>query len=297
MKRDPSPTIDRKAARASARSRRRQVARKNRNGFAYVALSVGAFFMVFPFLYQFIMSISTYAEITSSPPTLLPERIVWENYLTALRSFPLLEQAGVSTLITVVRVSAHVLFCSLAGYAFARMRFRGSGALFAVLLSILMVPTQVYLLPQYQILQGLSLLDSVTGLVLPGLFSAFGVFLMTQAFKALPRELEEAARLDGAGPVRMFFRVMLPLVGPSISALVVTSTLFSWNELLWPLVTMSSPEKMPLSVGLANLQGLHFTDYGPLMAASLLAMAPVLIVFIILQRRVIGGLASIGIKG
>ena len=288
---------DRRAARTNARRKRQQVARKNRNGFAYVMLSIGAFFMVFPFLFQFVMSLSSYAEITSVPPTFLPEKLVWENYGTALTSFPIIEQAGVSTLVTVVRVSAHVLFCSLAGYAFARMQFRGRRILFAVLLSILMVPTQVYLLPQYQILQGLSLLDSITGLVLPGLFSAFGIFLMVQTFRGLPKELEEAARLDGAGPARIFFQVMLPLAGPSISALVVTSTLFSWNELLWPLVTMSTPEKMPLSVGLANLQGLHFTDYGPLMAASLMAMAPVLIMFIILQRRVIGGLASVGIKG
>jgi multiple sugar transport system permease protein len=281
----------------SQREMRRQLGRKNRNGLAYVLLVLGALVMVFPFLYQLIMSFSTYEEITSTPPTLLPESLQLSNWTTALTSFPIGNQMLVSTVVTVARVAAHVLFCSLAGYAFARMHFRGRGVLFAILLSILMVPTQVYLLPQYTILQNLGLLDTLRGLALPGLFSAFGTFLMVQAFSGLPKELEEAARLDGAGPARIFFTVMLPLVGPSISALVVTSTLASWNDLLWPLVVMSTQEKMPLSVGLANLQGLHFTDYGPLMAASLMAMAPILILFIILQKRVIGGLANAGIKG
>lgn len=285
------------AAVRSQREMRRQVGKKHRNGTAYVLLVLGALVMVFPYLYQIIMSLSTYEEITSIPPTLLPESPQFSNWSQAVTSFPIANQMAVSAAVTIARVAGHVVFCSLAGYAFARMHFRGRGVLFAILLSILMVPTQVYLLPQYTILQNLGLLDTLRGLALPGLFSAFGTFLMVQAFSGLPRELEEAARLDGAGPARIFFTVMLPLVGPSLSALVVTSTLASWNDLLWPLVVMSTQEKMPLSVGLANLQGLHFTDYGPLMAASLIAMAPILIIFIVLQKRVIGGLANAGIKG
>lgn len=287
----PAPAV------RSQREMRRQVGKKHRNGTAYVLLVLGALVMVFPYLYQIIMSLSTYEEITSIPPTLLPESPQFGNWSQAMTSFPIANQMVVSAAVTIARVAGHVVFCSLAGYAFARMHFRGRGVLFAILLSILMVPTQVYLLPQYTILQNLGLLDTLRGLALPGLFSAFGTFLMVQAFSGLPRELEEAARLDGAGPARVFFTVMLPLVGPSLSALVVTSTLASWNDLLWPLVVMSTQEKMPLSVGLANLQGLHFTDYGPLMAASLIAMAPILIIFIVLQKRVIGGLANAGIKG
>lgn len=278
------------------RELRKQQANKNRNGVAYVLLTLGSLVTVFPFLYQVAMSLSTYAEITSTPPTFLPAAAQFSNYVKAFTAFPILAQMGSSVLVTVVRVAAHVILCSMAGYAFGRMQFRGRAIVFGALLSILMVPSQVYLLPQYTIIQDLGLLDSYAGLVLPGLFSAFGIFLMSQAFQAIPREIEEAARIDGASQPRMFLGIMLPLVAPSLSALVVTSTLFSWNELLWPLVVMSNPNRMPLSVGLANLQGLNFTDYGALMAASSMAMAPILIMFLVFQKRVINGLAAAELK-
>lgn len=282
--------------RRSKRELRKQQASKNRNTIAYIILIIGAVAMVFPFAYQLIMSLSTYSEITSPEPVLIPEKLIFSNYKEASEAFPIFQQAFISTVVTLIRVSAHVLLCSLAGYAFARMEFKGRAIIFGIMLSILMIPQQVYLLPQYTIIQSLGLLNSIPGIVLPGLFSAFGTFLMAQTFRNMPREFEEAARLDGAGPVRIFFQVMLPLAGPGVSALAVTSTLWSWNELLWPLVIMSDPRKMPLSVGLANMNGLHFTNYGPLMAASLMAMAPILIIFVLLQRRVINGLASSGLK-
>src|SRR5690606_32324125 len=139
-------------------------------------------------------------------------------------------------------------------------------------------------------------LDSVGGLVLPGLFSAFGTFLMRTAFLAMPNELEEAARLDGANPFQIFWKIMLPLARPTVSVLAITTVLWSWNELLWPLVVTTYSERMPLSAGLATLIGDRTTDYPVVMAASLLAMAPVLVMFVLLQRRVIDGLASSGLK-
>jgi multiple sugar transport system permease protein len=144
--------------------------------------------------------------------------------------------------------------------------------------------------------QGLGLLDRLGGLVLPGLFSAFATFLMRTAFLAMPVELEEAARLDGAGPFQVFWRIMLPLARPSINVLAITTVLWSWNELLWPLVISTSSDAMPLSAGLATLIGQRTTNYPVVMAASLLAMAPVLVLFIVLQRRVIDGLAQSGLK-
>ena len=254
------------------RELRKQQANKNRNGVAYVLLTLGSLVTVFPFLYQVAMSLSTYAEITSTPPTFLPAAAQFSNYVKAFTAFPILAQMGSSVLVTVVRVAAHVILCSMAGYAFGRMQFRGRAIVFGALLSILMVPSQVYLLPQYTIIQDLGLLDSYAGLVLPGLFSAFGIFLMSQAFQAIPREIEEAARIDGASQPRMFLGIMLPLV------------------------VMSNPNRMPLSVGLANLQGLNFTDYGALMAASSMAMAPILIMFLVFQKRVINGLAAVELK-
>ncbi|PRY14504.1 carbohydrate ABC transporter permease [Kineococcus rhizosphaerae] len=263
---------------------------------AHLVLGAGALVMAFPFLWQIVMSLSTNAEVQSVTPSFWPAHLQWGNYAAVFERLPFLEQFRTSVVITVVRVLAQILFCTAAGYAFARMRFRGRTVLLAAVLSILMVPSQVYLLSQYQIIADLELLDSLGGLVLPGLFSAFGTFLMRTAFLGMPDELEEAARLDGANPFQVFWRVMLPLARPTISVLAITSTLWSWNELLWPLVVSTYAERMPLSAGLATLISDRTTDYPVVMAASLLAMAPVLVLFVVLQRRVIDGLASSGLK-
>ncbi|WOF23159.1 carbohydrate ABC transporter permease [Microbacterium betulae] len=287
------------AALVSLPPRRAGPGRPRRGGsyaFAHIVLGVGGLVMAFPFLWQLVMSLSTNAEVQSVTPVFWPAEAQWGTYARVFERLPFLEQLGNSVLVTVIRTLAQILFCTLAGYAFARMRFRGRGALLAVVLSILMVPSQVYLLSQYQIIQGLGLLDSVGGLVLPGLFSAFGTFLMRTAFLAMPAELEEAARLDGANPLQVFWKVMLPLARPTISVLAITTVLWSWNELLWPLVVTTYGDRMPLSAGLATLIGDRTTDYPLVMAASLLAMAPVLVLFVLLQRRVIEGLASSGLK-
>jgi len=289
------------AATADAATARRALPRRPRRRggshvVAHLVLGLGSLVMAFPFVWQLIMSLSTNAEVQSVTPVFWPAELQWDNYAQVFERMPFLQQFGNSVLITVLRTIAQILFCTLAGYAFARMRFRGRGVLLALVLSILMVPSQVYLLSQYQIVQGLGLLDSVGGLVLPGLFSAFGTFLMRTAFLAMPAELEEAARLDGANPFQIFWKIMLPLARPTIGVLAITTVLWSWNELLWPLVVTTYSERMPLSAGLATLIGDRTTDYPVVMAASLLAMAPVLVLFVLLQRRVIDGLASSGLK-
>lgn len=288
-----SKSLQRKSrARARARARRRG----GSHAVAHIVLGLGALVMAFPFVWQIIMSLSTNAEVQSVTPVFWPAEVQWSNYAEVFERLPFLGQLQNSVVITVIRTLAQILFCTLAGYAFARMRFRGRSVLLALVLSILMVPSQVYLLSQYQIVQGLGLLDSVGGLVLPGLFSAFGTYLMRTAFLSMPAELEEAARLDGANPFQIFWRVMLPLARPTMSVLAITTVLWSWNELLWPLVVTTFSDRMPLSAGLATLIGDRTTDYPVVMAASLLAMAPVLLLFILLQRRVIDGLASSGLK-
>jgi len=271
--------------------------RNSDNVGAHIALGFGGFIMIFPFLWQIIMSLSTNEQVIGATPTFWPGVLHWENYLSVFTKVPFLDQLGVSVAITVLRVLGQIVLCSLAGYAFARMRFRAKGVIFGVVLSILMVPSQVYLIPQFQIVQSLGLLNSIWGIVLPGLFSAFGVFLMRQTFMGLPVELEEAARLDGANPFQIFWKVMLPLAAPGLSALAVITALWSWNELLWPLVVTTYAKNMPLSAGLATLQGSVTTDYTVMMAASVMAMAPVLVFFIALQRRMVDGLAFSGTKG
>ncbi len=263
----------------------------------HAVLILGAFTMVFPFFWQIWLSLMSNAEVTDVPPTLIPAQFKWQNYVTVFERIPFLNQFWNSVLITVIRTIGQVVLCSLAGYAFARMHFRGRGALLAVVLSILMVPGQIYLLPQYQLIQGMHLLDTTWGIVLPGIFSAFGTFLMRQFFVGLPNELEESARLDGANPFQIFYLVMLPLAKPAISAVVITTVLWSWNDLLWPLVVTSQDKSMPLSVGIAMFAGRDTTDYSVMMAAATMAMAPILILFVALQRRVIEGLAHTGLKG
>lgn len=253
--------------------------------------------MAFPFAWQIIMSLSTNQQIMSITPVLWPGELRWGNFVEVFIRLPFMSQLSVSVIITVLRVAGQVVFCALAGYAFARMRFTGRTVLFALILSILMVPSQVYLIPQYQLIQGFGLLETPLGIALPGMFSAFGTFLMRQTFVNLPVELEEAARLDGANPMQTFARIMLPLAKPGLSALVITCVLWSWNDLLWPLIVTTRATSMPLSAGLATMQGHTTTDYSVMMAASLLAMAPVLALFLALQRRVIDGLAFSGMKG
>lgn len=263
----------------------------------HVVLAIGGLVMVFPFVWQVLMSLSTNAQVMSVPPTFWPGELQFGNYAEVFEKLPFFNQLWVSVLITALRTLGQIVLCTLAGYAFARMPFRGKNIVFAIVLSLLMVPPQIYLIPQYLIIQDLGLLNTSLGVALPGFFSAFGIFLMRQAFVNLPVELEEAARLDGANPVQTFARVMLPLVGPSLSALVIITVLWSWNDLLWPLVVTTRAKDMPLSVGLATLQGQYTTDYSVLMAASLLAVLPVLVMFLVLQKRVVQGLAFSGMKG
>ncbi|MBT1671953.1 carbohydrate ABC transporter permease [Curtobacterium flaccumfaciens pv. flaccumfaciens] len=259
-------------------------------------LGIGGFAMAFPFLWQIIMSLSTNVQVQSVTPVFWPGELQWQNYAQVFERLPFLSQLGTSVYVTIIRTIAQIVLCTLAGYAFARMRFRGRAALLAIVLSILLVPSQVYLISQYQIVQGLGWLDTLMGIVAPGLFSAFGTFLMRTAFLNMPPELEEAARMDGANPFQTFWRIMLPLARPSISVLAITTVLWSWNELLWPLVVSTRAEDMPLAAGLATLSSDRTIDYPVLMAASLMAMAPVLIMFVVLQRRVMDGLASSGLK-
>ncbi|ONI72422.1 sugar ABC transporter permease [Kribbella sp. ALI-6-A] len=279
----------------TSRDQRQQ--RLGSNRVAHVVLILGSLVMTFPFLWQLKMAFSSQAEIQSVPPDLFPSKLQWSNFSEVFQRLPFLDQFWVSVAVTAGRTIGQLVLCSMAGYAFARMSFRFKGLMLALILSILMVPSQVYLIPQYQIIQSLGWLDSIQGIIAPGIFSAFGTFLMMQFFRTIPAELEEAARLDGCNPWQTFWKVVLPVARPGLISLAIITVLASWADLLWPLVVTSSPENMPLSVGLATLSGYQGTiSPGVLMAAALMAMAPVLILFVVLQRRVVEGIAFSGLK-
>jgi multiple sugar transport system permease protein len=286
----------RNGTRTATRTRRNRGTRGGSHVLVHIVLGLGGLLMAFPFVWQIIMSLSTNAEVQSVVPTFWPAHLQWQNYAAVFERLPFLSQLGTSVLVTTIRTLAQIILCTMAGYAFARMKFFGRTALLAIVLSILLVPSQVYLISQYQIVQSFGWLNTLMGIVAPGLFSAFGTFLMRTAFLNMPAELEEAARIDGASPFQTFWSIMLPLARPSISVLAITTVLWSWNELLWPLVVSTYANAMPLSAGLATLASDVTVNYPVLMAASLMAMAPVLIIFIALQRRVIDGLASSGLK-
>jgi multiple sugar transport system permease protein len=282
-------------ARPGGRSRR-----GGRSGHAIVhaLLISGAAIMVFPFIWQVLTAFKTDQDSLRVPPELIPDPWVFTNFGEVFERIPFWQMLGNSLMLTAGRTIGQVILCTMAGYAFARIPFRGRNALFIVFLSVLMVPSMLFLLPQFEIIMALGWLDTAQGLIVPGIFSAFGVFLMRQFFMSMPAELEEAARLDGANPWQTFWHIMAPLAKPGIIALAVFTTLWSWNDLIWPLIVTSNEDKMPLSVGLAVLAGgLHRVDYPVLMAGALMATLPMLVTFIILQRHFIQGIAFTGSKG
>jgi multiple sugar transport system permease protein len=263
----------------------------------HIALGLGALVMLFPFLWQLLTALKTLPETVKVPPSFFPETWSWSNFADVFDALPFTEMLANSAVNTVGRTLGQLVFCSLAAYAFARMQFRGKNVIFAVFLSILMVPGSLLILPQYDVIQSLGLLNTSPALFLPGMFSAFGTFLLRQFFMSLPKELEEAARIDGAGPFRIFWSIMLPLVRPALAALAVITAMWSWNDLLWPLVINTDPSKMPISAGLTSLEGQFETNYPIMMAGSLIASLPMLILYLLLQRHFVQGIALSGSKG
>jgi multiple sugar transport system permease protein len=259
-------------------------------------LIVGSVAMVLPFLWMILTSLKTYAESIHVPPVFIPKYFQWGNYKEVFGLLPFFKFMYNTFIITVLRTVGQLFLCSLAAYAFARIEFPGRNFLFLLALTVLMVPGQVFLLPQYMIMVKLGWLNSLQAVIVPGLFSAFGTFLLRQFFMGLPKELEEAARLDGCNHFQIYWRIMLPLAKPGLIALGIFTTLWSWNELMWPMIVNSSPESMTLSVGLSSLQGQYLTNYPILMAGSFLAILPMLILFIFLQKQFIEGIAVTGGK-
>ncbi|TDC45788.1 carbohydrate ABC transporter permease [Jiangella ureilytica] len=270
--------------------------RSSRHLMTHVVLMAGALLMVSPFVWQFLTSIKTLGESTRIPPTVLPSSPQWSNYSAFFDVVPVGSMAVNSVLALVLRVVAQLLIASLAAYVFARLRFRFRGPLLACFLIVLMVPPQLFVIPQYEVIRTMGWLNSVQALALPGGFSAFGVFVLYQFMRTLPPELDEAARIDGANPWQIYLRIILPLCRPALAALTILTSLFSWNDLLWPLIVNTIPERMTLPVGLATLQGAQGTDYPVLMAGSLLTILPMVLVFVLLQKQFIRGIAMSGIK-
>ncbi|SNS70748.1 multiple sugar transport system permease protein [Asanoa hainanensis] len=271
--------------------------RRARRWHLHLILAAAAAFMVVPFAWQLLTVFKSTAEVTRIPPTILPHGWSLHAFETFFDTVPFWSMFAVSAGALVLRVGGQVVVAALAGYAFARIPFRGRGLLHGLFLAMLMVPSQLFLIGQYGLIRDLELLDTLPALAIPGLFSAFGTFLMRQAFLSMPDDYEEAARLDGANPFQVFWHIMLPMARPTVAALAVLTGLYSWNDLLWPLIVSPSGENRPLSVGLAGLQGQFGTDYPTLMAGAFVCSIPLITVFLVLQRQFFAGIAGSGIKG
>lgn len=264
---------------------------------AYVALCLGGLAMIVPFIWQFLSSFKSVSEYVQVPPKVVPSSWQFGNYLRVLKSVPFGDMYLNTILIAAVAVAGHVLFGAMAAFAFAKIEFPGRGIIFGVFLSMLMVPRQMLLIPQYEVVGSFNLLNTVPGIMLPNIISVFSIFLLRQFFLSLPGSLVESATLDGAGPLRTFAYIMLPLAKPGLIAVTIFTVVYSWSDLLWPLVVATDADKMPLTAGLATLEGQHFTDYPMVLAGGVMAIVPMVIIFVVLQRRFIQGIAFSGSKG
>lgn len=267
-------------------------------GMRHVLLSLGAIIMVFPFLWTFSSSLKTPIQIFQLPPAWIPRPVQWENYISSLQAMPFDLAYLNSFYITVVVVSAQVLFCSLAAYAFAKFRFPGDKYLFLLVISMMMVPKQVLIVPQYLMLQKFGWIDTHLALIVPeALFKAFGIFLLRQFILGIPRELEEAAIVDGANPLRIWWSVILPLIRPALAAFAIFAFKDMWNQFLEPLIYLNSPNLFTVPMLLNSFKGLYTADWALMMAGAVISVLPILIVYVILQRQIIEGIALTGIKG
>ena len=264
--------------------------------FIHILLIAGTLFMIIPFLWTLLTSFKTVSESIQVPPKIFPKEYNFRNYFNVVRTLPFLNFYVNTILVILIRVIVSTFFAAMAAYAFARIKFPGRDILFMFVLIQMMVPGQIFLIPQFLMVQKLGMLNSIPALVFPGLVTAFGTFLLRQFFMGLPTELEEAAVIDGANRWQIFIKIMLPLARSGMVSLSIFTALFAWKELMWPLIVNSTLNKMPLSAGLAQVIGQFATDYPVLMAGSVLAIIPMIIVFIIFQKQFISGVALSGGK-
>ena len=260
--------------------------------------------LIFPFYWLVVTSLETSSEALRFPPVLVPHVLRFANYRDALDSAPFGRFFVNSAVVTVLTVAFNLVLCSLAGYAFARFRFLGRAALFAVILATLMVPFQVTMIPQFIITKWLGVhllaavgINHIGALILPNAATAFGIFFLRQFFRTLPLEYEESARVDGASRLTVLIRIVLPLATPALATLAALTFLDSWNNFLWPLIAVTSTNQMTLPLGLAKFQGAHQTEWTLLMAANVMSLVPVLAIFFLAQRYFIRSVASTGLAG
>lgn len=267
------------------------------NSIVHLILIISAVAMLVPFVWMVLTSLKTTTEATQIPIRYFPESPSLRGYTEAIKqsAFPFYYLNTVFT--ALMKTAFPVIFSSMAAYAFARIKFPGSSILFILIISVMMVPNPVFYTPQYMMMSDLGLVNTVTALWITSLISPFATFLLRQFFLTISKELEEAAVLDGCNPFQIYWHIMLPLVKSALVAIVIIQLQWAWNELQWPLIINSSPEKMTLSSGIATLVSMFGTDYPVLMAGAFMAVVPMIVLFFIFQKQFIEGIAFSAHKG
>ena len=280
-----------------------RVPRRRRRGLApgtlalHLALIAGSVVMLLPFAWMLSTSLKTPAETFTYPPIWIPRTIAWDNYARTVAAMPFGRFYLNSLIVTASVTALQIVISSLAAFAFARLRFRGREPLFLLYLATLMIPFQVTMIPNFILVRTLGWYDSYQALILPPAFSAFSTFLLRQYFRSIPLDMDEAARIDGASSLRIWWSIVLPLSGPVLAALAIFVSLNTWNDFLWPLIVTNSENMRTLPVGLSTFQGQFKVEWNLLMAGSVIAMLPVLLVYIVGQRWFIRGITLSGLGG
>lgn len=268
-----------------------------RNLLSHLILIVAAVVLMFPFVWMLSGSFKDNLEVVRMPPNLIPDTFKFSNYVEITKYFPIYRFLGNSVGVSLVTTAAQIVVCAMAAFVFAKIPFRGRETLFVLYLITMMIPMQVTMTPLFIVFQKLHLTNTYLGLIFPGIFSAYGTFLLRQHILTIPDPLIEAARMDGASYLRVFMSIILPLSKPALATLAIFAFMASWNNFLWPLIITSDKELMTLPIGLSKLQGRWATEWNILMAGNVISFIPIFIVFLFASKYFIKGMTMSGVKG
>jgi multiple sugar transport system permease protein len=272
----------------------------------FFLLPAALLFMI-PFVQMFLASVAPAKELVTFPPPFIPSTITFgqpgsltqdaTGYFGLFADTPILTWLLNSTIVSVTAIASHLVFCSLAGYGFARLRFRGRQFGILAIIATILIPIQVLMIPTYILFANLGLVNGLGAAIVPWLASAFGIFLMRQFFLSLPRELEESGMIDGANRWQVFFRIVLPLAKPALATLAIFTLLGAWNDLVWPLIAINNEDSFTIQLGLANFQGTRRTQWSLLMAGNVVATLPLILFFLFAQKQFVATMTFSGLRG
>ena len=266
-------------------------------GFLYILLILGGLVMIVPFAWMISTSLKSGQYVLSMPPQLIPNPATLDSYRRIFELYPIGRMLFNSLFVAGLTTIGQLITCSMAAYAFARLKFRGHNFVFLLYLATLMVPFQVTITPLFILMRIFGWINTYQGLILPGVFSAFGTFMLRQAFMTIPTEYEEAAYMDGASPLTIFLKIILPLSKPALATLSVFAFMGSWNSFMWPLFIVREETLMTLPVGLATLQGRWLTEWNLVMAGAVITVLPMLLLYLFAQKYLVQGYVMSGLKG